>query len=357
MALIYIDGFDTYATADITLRWSFAPGANSGMAKAIESSGGRNGTGCIALTFPAALTGQMSRSLGGSRSSVVVGVAVKLNSLANGITGVFLSLFEGSNHQVWLATNTVGDLILGSGSSIITTYGAGFTTGVWYYVELKVTISNSIAADSCIVRVNGTTVINPAAGTNLRQASTTASVDSVAIGGRGNWATTNSVILRYDDLYTLDNSGSMNNDLLGDIRVEAIRPSGNGSSTQFTPVGAANNWDCVDEAAEDGDTSYVASSTVGQEDLYAIGDLVSTPANVFAVQVCAIGRKDDAGSRTITSAIKSGGSVYDHGSVKTLGLGDTYSTLIDVWELDPNGNVAWTGSSVNAMEAGVKLVG
>ncbi len=41
------------------------------------------------------------------------------------------------------------------------------------------------------------------------------------------------------------------------MAIETLRPNAAGDETQFAPYGAANNWQCVDEASADDDTTYV----------------------------------------------------------------------------------------------------
>ena len=39
-----------------------------------------------------------------------------------------------------------------------------------------------------------------------------------------------------------------------------IRPTGVGNTTDLTPYGETNNWECVDEVSSDGDTTRVYPS-------------------------------------------------------------------------------------------------
>jgi len=55
---------------------------------------------------------------------------------------------------------------------------------------------------------------------------------------------------------------------------ETLRPEADGDLTNLTPVGAANNWDCVKDVNPDDDTTRVETSdTVAWiKDLYEIKD-------------------------------------------------------------------------------------
>ena len=160
---------------------------------------------------------------------------------------------------------------------------------------------------------------------------------------------------RWDDLYVLDLSGSVNNDFLGDMRVEAIFPTAPGSHTDFTPIGSGANWSAVDDATIDGDTTYVSGNAIGQMDTYNFADLSSVPSTIKAFQLSMVMRKDDAGGRIVSTQIRSGGNDYTSG--RRLSVGDQYALYLDVWNQNPDGEVAWTGSTINAVQAGVKIVG
>ncbi len=348
--LIYIDGFDSYTTTDLPKRWSDNTGAGGW---AIGSSAGRNGTGCLQVTTTNAR--QQARTFLGNKASVVVGFAFKCTGLGAAAGSPICTLYDVANPHIVLKVDSVGNLLLFSGTTQIASYGAGIIANAWYYIEIKVTISNSISANTCVIRVNGVAVITPAATTNLRQGGgSNNSVDRFVLGVDGTW--TSSLTISYDDLYMFDSSGSTNNGLIGDIRVETIMPTGAGTTTQWT-ANTGSNYAAVNESTQNGDTTYVATTTVTNADTYAMGDLSSTPATVYGVQLAITARKDDAGTRTVAGSIKSGSTTYDHASTNALGLGDSYTTLIDLWETDPNGSIAWTGTSINALEAGIKLAG
>src|SRR5205823_1781537 len=74
-----------------------------------------------------------------------------------------------------------------------------------------------------------------------------------------------------------------------------LRPNGAGSTTQWTPVGCTPNWQCVDEATSDGETTRVESSTIGNVDMYAIQDIAPNGGTVVSVTISAVARADNTG--------------------------------------------------------------
>src|SRR5205085_5953791 len=83
-------------------------------------------------------------------------------------------------------------------------------------------------------------------------------------------------------------------------------PNGTAQS-QWANTGGASSL--VSMQTNDGDTSYVYSSTVGQEDLYTFPTLASagiTPLVITGVVPFAICKRSDSGSRTVSVRCKSG---------------------------------------------------
>lgn len=99
---------------------------------------------------------------------------------------------------------------------------------------------------------------------------------------------------------------------------------------------------------------YVASSVAAQEDLYNFGALTTTPTNIYAVAVKAYAAKSDSGARTVSMRTKSG-ATDSGGSLTGQGVGTSYGWLSSYFELDPNGNIAWTAAGLNAAASGLRI--
>jgi hypothetical protein len=157
-----------------------------------------------------------------------------------------------------------------------------------------------------------------------------------------------------DDYYACDIQGSTNNDFLGDVRVQAVFPNGNGNYSQLTnDLGnMTNNYTHVDEADPNDDTDYVESSNAGDKDTYTYQDLPTTTGTVYGVQVMTYAKKTDSGSRTIRNLARLSGTDADNGSDIALPSGYTY--LPSIFETKPGGG-AWTITDVNNAEFGVKV--
>lgn len=210
---------------------------------------------------------------------------------------------------------------------------AALTTGVTYYIEASI----NRATGARVLKVDGVTVVN---GTG----STGGSFDSVHVGYVAD--ANNTAKGMYDDLYIT--SG----EFLGDVCVEAFSPSADTATKDFVPLSGTSNYPQVADAAPDGDTSYVATSTVGARDLYDSGDTISgTPVAVHAVAVGAVMSKTDAGERGASTVIKSGATVAQGVAV---GVPQGYAHVFDMWTADPATGAAWTKSGVEALSFGVE---
>jgi hypothetical protein len=155
----------------------------------------------------------------------------------------------------------------------------------------------------------------------------------------------------------MDDTGSVLNDLIGDVRIETIYPDGDGTTTDFTPTGAGTtNADRVDDGdtGPDDDTTYVESSTVGHIDLYTMENL-STAAisTVHAVQAVNFSKKDDAGTRTVRNLVRTG-TTTDNGP--SGGLNEAYNYFTNILEEDPDTATTWTESGVNGVEVGHEVL-
>jgi len=221
------------------------------------------------------------------------------------------------------------------------------STKVWHYLEVKVKFSTS--SGTVTVRVNEEEVL---AVTSVDTAQTTSGdlrPSTIAVGGG-----TISQRVVIDDVYILDDLGSINNDFLGDVRVERLNPNGNGNSSQFvgSDADSTNNYLLVDETVVDDDTTYVESSTATEKDTYDFANSAETPADIKAVSVKSWVRKTDAGSRNFVHTARSSGVEEDSG---VLYPGVDFRFMESIFETDPNTSAAWLIAAVNSAEYGFKI--
>jgi hypothetical protein len=341
MALVWVEGFENYTqSSDFTARGYTINGTNFQFGQT-----GRLGTGTSCYFADDRILTTPDNIL--ASPTVITGFAYKIDdqNTQNVGSGFLLYFYNATTLQLTISltqsghffASRAGGTLLGS----IGTIGVP-NNGTWFWVEAKVVINSSTG--SVLVKVNGQTVLN-LTNVNTQQAAS-ANVTKVALAADNfpGW---------FDDWYIADNTGSFNNDFLGSIKVLTSNPIGNGSTNQWTPVGAASNYQCVDETAvANGNTDYVEDSTAGHVDLYDVTN-VPTGLSGKAVWVECSAEKTIAGTRQIRLQAHSSASDATSGVLSP--TQSVYGYFGYAFDKDPNGNIDWTGTNINAAEFGVKL--
>jgi len=154
-----------------------------------------------------------------------------------------------------------------------------------------------------------------------------------------------------DDIYLLDNTGTVNNDFLGPQMIEYVVPSGPGSLTEWNPTAGAN-WENVDETTVL-DSNLVSSDAVGAEDFYAmaLNHLASTTINGVSVNMVASSTAPLVG---ITPKLKLNADVIDGATIQRQDVSNRGSNQILVSDSAPDGS-GWTPTKFNATEIGFRV--
>ncbi len=339
MALRFIDGFDHYTTHD-QLLYKYNVVCSSSYA--VLDDGRRAGSNALRMYSQ---SGFVAKTLG-EQPTWIVGAAVKLESLPSSNGSVFMFLDGGGDAQACLCVSSTGALVLKRGSTSGTTLATSnnaLLAGVWNYIEAKITVADSGGTFSA--RVNGQEWVTYAGDTKYSPYYAYASAIKL-------FGFPSIVKVWYDDFYVCDGTGSVNNDYLGDVRVDTLFPSGAGNAANFTPTGSGNNWENVDDASPDEDTSYNASDTVDAQDSFIFSDLSSLNSSVLGVQENILAKKDDAGTRLLRGIVRVDSADYEGSD---LSLGDSYGGFTQIWEQNPSTAANWTENEVNAAEFGYKV--
>lgn len=221
----------------------------------------------------------------------------------------------------------------------------------WYYIEVKWICKN--APDGEIhLRVNG---VDVGSFTGLdTYFGSTAFTGWDTVGWYNCYSTGGHLI---DDIYVCNQSGSINNNWLGDVVVRTRVPNGD-ASVAMTKSGGATNYENVDNApfsAAWEDTSYVESGTATTKDLYDYENLETedASANIVGAQIESIVKATDASIISAKHKIKS--SVTEIAKTTQNFMWDTYGYMIDIQETDPNTGSAWTPTNFDATQFGIEV--
>lgn len=257
-----------------------------------------------------------------------------------------------STLHLYVGLNTSRQLYVyrGNGTQLGITGTNVFDFNSWMYLEFKATLHDTTG--SFTLRKDGATLLS-GTGVDTKNGGTKTVFDSIKLRGTSGNADSSGAGIYVDDLYLLNGAGSTNNDLLGDVTIETLYPSGNGNYSQFvgSDADSTNNYQLVDEAGSPSTADYVGSPTDGNKDTYAYSNLTHSTGSVYGVAIRSYAAKSDAGAKSISNVVRSGGT----DSVQTAqALSTSYGTISNLLEQNPVGATSWTIASVNAAEFGVQ---
>jgi len=346
MALLFMDSFDHYVTADLAAKWTTVD--SGGTYTDISATSGRRSGGAVRSGNSASnsVAPFVTKTLAPADATIILGCAVKPTTI-----NADYPLFTVGDNSAWhgglygAGGNTLnyrrgpnyGGTVLGATSAL--------TTGSFTYLEIRVTISDTVGVVT--VRFNGTTVL-----TLTSQDTKDATLAGWTRFGlhslQGTAGTANVVV---DDLYVLDGSGAAPwNAVLGDVRVDARYPTGAGATTGWTPSAGAN-WAAVDDATPNGDTDYVIATTSGLVDTYVVQDAPVAGGTILGVQHCLNIKKMDASTCTVAPVIRHSSTNYVGAD---LAPSTAYGYGLQIAATNPGTSAAWVEADFNNAEFGFK---
>jgi hypothetical protein len=336
MAILFCDSFDHYTT--LSHKYASVSGSPSiGAFGRFSTSGLRSSNQNVYPVVP----------LTGNPATTIVHFAINTDSMGAG--RCIAHWVDGGSPQLTVVLNTDGSVTVRRGDTsgtILGTSSAGLVPMDASYPHLGMALTVHNSTGTFELWVNGVSVYSLSGQDTQNSANAQATAFQLGISG------SSSAQVDFDDLVILNNSGGSLDAFLGDVRVSALLPDGAGDSTQWTPS-ASTNVSNVDDTAPDGDTTYNASATAGQKDLFTMGALPAATGTVKAVVARLYHRKDDASARVIKAKVKHSSTEGDGGNISP-GTGYGYSQ--DVFATNPSTTAAWTPSEVNAMQAGYEVV-
>jgi hypothetical protein len=271
--------------------------------------------------------------------NLVLGFAFQVSALA---TGTVVSLVDQTfEHQAYLGITSGGNFTISDGTN---THTGTFVIQArqWYFVELKV------SAGYAEVHVNGS-------GADIG-----ATVDIAPVLGDYSWPWYLVVFQAdwglggwtyVDDFYLCDLTGPTNNDFLGEVIVQTLYPTADGTHRDWTPDTGSDHYPRVNEEHVDLYASYVQTATTGATDTYSVGAALPDGTPVLGAQLNLGIIKTDTGTRSVQSVVRQAGTDHFSPDVYVPGDWGFISWLLDQ---DPTG-ANWDYSKINADEYGVKV--
>lgn len=352
MALLFMDGFDTYGTSGASVDLGQAGYAASISVGASNAT--RTGRGlCVNMTPGFGLQQSCRfRRAHETRDEIVMGIAYKtqFTGLARIVGLLYDNRFGTIKGQIGVYKNAQAGISVGvydsSGNqSLYAATGPNIIfPNVWQYVEVKYKPGSYI-----IVRVDGATVLSVGGGANpscpalINMVDFFAGTDEASLSGGTKW---------YDDLYICDTTGALFNDFCGDVVIHGLTPNGDAGPNEFAPFGGGlQNYTCVDDIPPDEDLSYLYSNTLGQKDMFTVDALPSNIIDVLAVSVNARVKKDAAGTSNIKLNCKYGD---DEVSSEAMTLTTQYVNKFHIFETAPDGG-SWNKIKATNMRIGMEI--
>jgi hypothetical protein len=288
-----------------------------------------------------------------------IGVGICVHSAVNASTQLvrWSTTTNGMQSNITLKSDNTLVLLKANGTQVGSA-SAALNIDQWYYVELKMTSNATIGSTTLEGRLDGAVF---ATGANSNTSVFARALIGLITG------TQTSADVYFDDWKVNDDSGSDQNGYPGSGKVLLAVPGGNGETVQWSIGGssaAATNWQGVADA-NDG-TSYNSTSTLGREDLYAVGSLgLHSYDTINLVQVGArfanISSADATASFKVEIEKASGGTKAQSAAIipnSTAWRTNNPSTAGDAYALtayaDPDGG-PWTSATLDSMRIGQTL--
>lgn len=302
-------------------------------APVISNTKAMTGTYSIRFSSSSASVGLAFSSQSGLRCGVWLNHAMPIGSFTAYLFRLRNNISETVRVQ-WVGNGNLQLLINGSVVAEKSSQTAGISqTNTWIALGLSY-----IANETVTFYINGIAQLSyDAPNTQINEA---------YIGGP-NWNN----YAYFDDFY-VDGNISKNEAPPSDRFLFSLANNA-GASSQWTPIGASANYQCVDDVLPNYDTDYVIANAADLTDLYAINN-VTLPMNykVSAVLPIALARAMAAGPKLRLAA--------SNGSNTTIGnehaIGTSYAYVWESLSLAPDGG-EWTESKINAAQFGYKSAG
>lgn len=348
------DSFKSGASlADLILgRWS--SNQNSTSTVTLNATNGRFGGQSyriVAAGGAGSFTGNLRKTGLGNQSTGCLNFPFKTSAWPVGPSEI-AAFLDGATIQASLVLNADGTLSIyrgGQGGTLLATSSSAITLNTYATYEFKATLATGTGG-TIELRAWGSGF--PSSGSVI---ASTGSLNTAASGvgqmngyqlGEATSRTnqTTGMTWDYEHFLCLD-------DFLGDKQMIFQLPTGNPTAV-WTP-NASTNLSRVQEAQEDGDTSYISSGNSGDIDYYSFAALPAGTQGIFAVRTSIWHKNDAAGTSQVRTKIKQGSTVVNG---TTINPALSYAEQIDMAYVDPVSTVAFVKSDVDSLVNGVERV-
>jgi len=303
---------------------------------------GLEGGKCIGL-YAAGLAGAhvwATKNLVTATKTIVVGFHIK-NVCAHDpsvVDGRYIVRFNGPDVKIFNSSG--GFRLVRSGSAISSAGLHAWLNTALHHVEIK--FFSSATAGTIDVKVDGLLVWSDSGLNTGGQ-----DITSITFGP----ASDTYESCYYDNIFISD-------DWEGELASYLIKPESD-DSVQWTPSTGVDNYAMVDDDAQDGDSTYVETTTAGHKDIYEFEDVPGTVTTINAVSLVLVAKKVDPSGLTQVQMLSvqdsternAGDAVTLTNAYPSVPLDAKYRILTTC----PDGT-AWTPAKLNAIKWGFEAV-
>lgn len=316
-------------------------------------AGGRDGAGAalwVGIYFPSPLA---------TSAEVTIGARIKFQDNAgkdNNREMIRLTgLTSGGSGEARLLLSPTNALRVqyGTGTTVNTSANDVISDNGWHYIEWQ-TVLDQGSGGSYNVRVDGVSVLS---GSGVRTSqNANAQCTGVIMWSPTGYNDTYEEMYLIDDWYILDDSGTVNNDFLGPIKVTGQNITGVGSSNDFVTFGAAGGKRDTNVQSNPvvDDTNGVQSvNTSTNKQTYKVEPYHAT--NIVGVAITSRFQNEDGFAYIDAKHRIDSGASNDNASEYTVLDHTEWTGLHSVHEEDPNTSTLWTRAALDAAEFGVEI--
>jgi len=302
MSVLCFDGFDEYTTENDL--WDYGNWYDSLGTTFSNSTALRLGSS----GKYARVTGRLTYKLPNDSfdGAIYMGAAIFISALpaSDGRIVSFDRTFSANiaNEHASIGVTTTGELYVNDQAGVQTLTGTSIVVDTWYSLEVKFVRG---AAGTIDIKLDGTLIYSFSGDTENGVDLTNSYINFISTGYVPVSTTSEIEPLLVDDFYCFDALGTLSNTWGGNLFVESL-PLASDSSVAFTPL-SGTNFSNIDEGLiNDGDTTYVESTTIGHRDLYANSAPTQPVLSVKGVKVFSASKSADAGAINLKIGVKAG---------------------------------------------------
>jgi len=356
MSLVFVDGFNQHELSndksDIEYKWSYASGGsvkndtprnNDPLNKYFEMPYQYSNTHYLRKSFPTPFIDGIIMGWCAKNHGYQIQIDIGVDNDSNQL--LTFNFPYDSNIKL----HRVRAKYLNSSGTITTieTNDYIIDNTIWEYLEFKIVYTNTNDAN-LVFRLNGQDLLNVLLH-DIQDCRN--NINNIQFKNRVD--ARDSIDYGIDDFYVCNLQGTDNNDFLGDIAIQNIRPNAAGLISNFTPVGETYNYECVNSDVND-ELTYIESDVINNTELFNLDDITaSSQAKILGVVNNLYCKKTDAGNRILGHVISNGTNThYDAGDI----ILDSGIKIYDKpWDINPLTSQPFTISDVNSLQCGLTI--